>query len=189
MRVSQSRSIAMTITVAAFAMVVVGASDLQTITTDSPRSVLAKDIRQDGDSASYCLNPKDSKGAPCDESHTADKEDDGGSSLRRKAGTAAVSLGTDKQDKMGVSHLAAKKRRRNNKKTKKGKKHKRKSENDRATVFSLPTPSEKLPFGLWWFGPFFSGGGYSSEAIAFADALVPRIKLRITHHGGEFWCV
>jgi uncharacterized membrane protein YgcG len=40
--------------------------------------------------------------------------------------------------------------------------------------------------GLRWFAPFMSGGGYSSEAIAFATALEPRIKrFSILQHGEE----
>ena len=39
---------------------------------------------------------------------------------------------------------------------------------------------------LEWFAPFMSGGGYSSEAIAFATALEPRIKrFQIAQHGEE----
>jgi len=37
---------------------------------------------------------------------------------------------------------------------------------DTASVFS----THQLP-EVAWFAPFFSGGGYSSEAIAFAEAL------------------
>ena len=45
-----------------------------------------------------------------------------------------------------------------------------------------------LSFAVWWFAPFFSGGGYSSEAIDFALALdsSPVIKedgCWITQHG------
>ena len=41
---------------------------------------------------------------------------------------------------------------------------------------------------MWWFAPFFSGGGYSSEAIDFAMALdasqrMKRDGLWITQHG------
>ena len=41
---------------------------------------------------------------------------------------------------------------------------------------------------MWWFAPFFSGGGYSSEAIDFALALhaSPALKrdgMWITQHG------
>lgn len=39
---------------------------------------------------------------------------------------------------------------------------------------------------LEWFAPFMSGGGYSSEAIAFATALEPRIRrFQIAQHGEE----
>ena len=35
-----------------------------------------------------------------------------------------------------------------------------------------------------WFAPFWSGGGYSSEAIAFAEALYGRIqRFKISQHG------
>ncbi|KAK9828488.1 hypothetical protein WJX72_000263 [[Myrmecia] bisecta] len=41
---------------------------------------------------------------------------------------------------------------------------------------------------VWWFAPFFSGGGYSSEAVAFVSALhnlpeVSRGQLWISQHG------
>lgn len=41
---------------------------------------------------------------------------------------------------------------------------------------------------MWWFAPFFSGGGYSSEAVEFALALhaspvLKRDGLWITQHG------
>lgn len=41
---------------------------------------------------------------------------------------------------------------------------------------------------VWWFAPFFSGGGYSSEAIDFAMALdaspfIKRDGLWIWQHG------
>ena len=37
---------------------------------------------------------------------------------------------------------------------------------ENASVFTM----EEVP-EVAWFAPFFSGGGYSSEAIAFAEAL------------------
>ncbi|KAK3274364.1 hypothetical protein CYMTET_17449 [Cymbomonas tetramitiformis] len=39
------------------------------------------------------------------------------------------------------------------------------------------TDSEQLPFNLWWFAPFLSGGGYCSEAISFITALAQRTEL------------
>jgi hypothetical protein len=45
---------------------------------------------------------------------------------------------------------------------------------------------------VWWFAPFFSGGGYASEAVAFALALarVPHGmeegRLWITQHGDSY---
>lgn len=44
---------------------------------------------------------------------------------------------------------------------------------------------------VWWMAPFFSGGGYSSEAVAFAVALSnsPAIgtgNLWISQHGDGF---
>mmetsp|Transcript_21458 Transcript_21458/g.38187 ORF Transcript_21458/g.38187 Transcript_21458/m.38187 type:complete len:218 (+) Transcript_21458:39-692(+) len=42
---------------------------------------------------------------------------------------------------------------------------------------------------LWWHAPFFSGGGYSSEAISFAIALhrfAAAPKLWISQHGDAF---
>eukprot|EP00667_Euglena_gracilis_P020748 EG_transcript_22532 len=37
---------------------------------------------------------------------------------------------------------------------------------------------------LWWFAPFFSGGGYSSEAISFVEGLAQVTPaLRISQHG------
>ena len=59
------------------------------------------------------------------------------------------------------------------KKKKKKKKKKRKKK----------APAAALGFGVHWFGPFWSGGGYSSEAIAFAGALDPLVSLQITHTG------
>jgi len=45
-----------------------------------------------------------------------------------------------------------------------------------------------LAFGVWWFAPFLSGGGYSSEAVGFATALAGSADLRsegllLTQHG------
>lgn len=38
-----------------------------------------------------------------------------------------------------------------------------------------------------WFAPFFSGGGYSSEAISFASALIlNNVSTIITHHGDSY---
>ena len=39
---------------------------------------------------------------------------------------------------------------------------------------------------LWWFAPFFSGGGYCSEAISFVTGLHGRLPLKISHHGDSF---
>mmetsp|Transcript_21005 Transcript_21005/g.30319 ORF Transcript_21005/g.30319 Transcript_21005/m.30319 type:complete len:469 (-) Transcript_21005:84-1490(-) len=39
---------------------------------------------------------------------------------------------------------------------------------------------------LAWFAPFFSGGGYSSEAISFAHVLSNVTSLRIVQHGDSF---
>jgi glycosyltransferase involved in cell wall biosynthesis len=44
-------------------------------------------------------------------------------------------------------------------------------------------------FDLTWFAPFFSGGGYCSEAVAFAAALatvIPEGRFGIRHHGDSF---
>lgn len=42
----------------------------------------------------------------------------------------------------------------------------------------------KVHLHLQWFGPFYSGGGYSSEAIGFAQALAHRVdRLKISQHG------
>lgn len=51
--------------------------------------------------------------------------------------------------------------------------------------------SPPLNSRLWWMAPFFSGGGYSSEAISFAAALSdsPAIspgRLWISQHGDGF---
>ena len=42
---------------------------------------------------------------------------------------------------------------------------------------------------LIWFAPFFSGGGYCSEALSYIDALFqyyPSGLLSIQHHGDSF---
>eukprot|EP00906_Rhabdomonas_costata_P024197 RCo034818 len=50
------------------------------------------------------------------------------------------------------------------------------------------TPQELSNLTLWWFAPFFSGGGYCSEAISFVSALSSLVPLRISHHGDlESW--
>jgi len=36
---------------------------------------------------------------------------------------------------------------------------------------------------LWWFAPFLSGGGYSSEALSFMLALHNRVHLKTSQHG------
>jgi glycosyltransferase involved in cell wall biosynthesis len=40
--------------------------------------------------------------------------------------------------------------------------------------------------GVHWSAPFFSGGGYCSEAIDFVRSLVPHTEVRISHHGDSF---
>eukprot|EP01137_Pigoraptor_chileana_P033863 Opistho-2@25475 len=47
-------------------------------------------------------------------------------------------------------------------------------------------PAVTLPFLLTWMAPFFSGGGYCSEATSFALALWDRLPLRIAQHGDSF---
>ena len=37
-----------------------------------------------------------------------------------------------------------------------------------------------------WHAPFFSGGGYCSEATSFADGLANITRVRIIHHGDSF---
>ncbi|KJE93165.1 glycosyl transferase [Capsaspora owczarzaki ATCC 30864] len=69
----------------------------------------------------------------------------------------------------------------------------------RAALFTLlwPSSSEALHAAneqlskdvrltLWWMGPAFSGGGYSSELISFAKSLSPFVRMRITQHGDAF---
>eukprot|EP00741_Cyanophora_paradoxa_P004321 tig00000792_g4195.t1 len=54
--------------------------------------------------------------------------------------------------------------------------------------------NETADIFVWWHAPFFSGGGYCSEAIAFAMALdkgdpergVPAVPVRIAQHGDGF---
>ena len=48
-----------------------------------------------------------------------------------------------------------------------------------------------MQFAVWWHAPFYSGGGYSSEAVAFMLALwsspaLSRRRLRIAQHGDGF---
>mmetsp|Transcript_27542 Transcript_27542/g.60154 ORF Transcript_27542/g.60154 Transcript_27542/m.60154 type:complete len:473 (-) Transcript_27542:185-1603(-) len=50
--------------------------------------------------------------------------------------------------------------------------------------------SDELPFGVWWFAPFYSGGGYSSEAVGFVNSLVEHsnvtLDLQLTQHGDAY---
>eukprot|EP00040_Diaphanoeca_grandis_P025030 m.138235 g.138235 ORF g.138235 m.138235 type:complete len:538 (+) comp29979_c0_seq2:51-1664(+) len=81
---------------------------------------------------------------------------------------------TKMNSRKGVSKKKKKKHKTEKEKTKK-KTRKTKGQKDEA--------KKKLPFGVWWFAPFFSGGGYCSEAIGFALALHNHVQLKITHHG------
>eukprot|EP00959_Pyramimonas_sp_CCMP1952_P038980 816288-Pyramimonas_sp.AAC.2 len=50
--------------------------------------------------------------------------------------------------------------------------------------------STDLPFGLWWFAPFYSGGGYGSEAVGLVNSLLDHanvtLDLRVTQHGDAY---
>jgi glycosyltransferase involved in cell wall biosynthesis len=48
-----------------------------------------------------------------------------------------------------------------------------------------PPPRELFP-PVIWFAPFLSGGGYCSEAIAFALGLAPRLEVQIVQHGDSY---
>jgi hypothetical protein len=48
---------------------------------------------------------------------------------------------------------------------------------------STSTSTTNTNLSLWWMAPFFSGGGYSSEAIGFAQGLDGRVHMRISQHG------
>lgn len=112
--------------------------------------------------------------AGCDKSNDHDrytiaaKNADG--SIERKEASASSILGSDK-----LGHPVPMKQVDDKKKQKKKKKKKKKSSNKKH--------DDEFGLGLWWFAPFLSGGGYSSEAIAFATALSDRVNLRVTHHG------
>lgn len=54
--------------------------------------------------------------------------------------------------------------------------------------FSQQAVQNELDLQVWWHAPFLSGGGYASEAVAFATALddsgaIPTGALRISQHG------
>ena len=52
-------------------------------------------------------------------------------------------------------------------------------------VFAL-APSRAAGLGVTWYAPFFSGGGYCSEATAFVIELAKRAPLRIVQHGDGY---
>ena len=57
-----------------------------------------------------------------------------------------------------------------------------------ASSFSSPSSPSILPRAAYppvvWYAPFFSGGGYSSEALAFVLALQPHLfALQVVQHG------
>ena len=76
------------------------------------------------------------------------------------------------------------------------------SANNTTALALLPPPStaaganssnsgQQLTRPVWWFAPFFSGSGYSSEAVNYVlslqrEGLVAPGKLWITHHGDEW---
>lgn len=45
------------------------------------------------------------------------------------------------------------------------------------------TRNEPIELTLWWMAPFYSSGGYCSEAVAFALSLQDRMSMRISQHG------
>ncbi len=46
-----------------------------------------------------------------------------------------------------------------------------------------PPPSSEFDYPVIWHAPFFSGGGYCSEALGFMESLAPSVKFQIVHHG------
>ena len=42
------------------------------------------------------------------------------------------------------------------------------------------------PLGVYWYAPFFSGGGYCSEATAFVLELSERVPVRLEQHGDGY---
>eukprot|EP00873_Tetraselmis_striata_P023049 jgi/Tetstr1/443313/TSEL_031328.t1 len=60
-------------------------------------------------------------------------------------------------------------------------------QNPDVAAASGPLPPPRLSRPLWWHAPFFSGGGYASEAASFAAALrgAP-LRLWVSQHGDAF---